>query len=394
MSQIPESLPVRDANESALGHDPAIAEAAAEWFARRDVGLDPGQQQALQNWLAADPRHGAALARLDSAWSAFGRATRTGRADDLLHELAARAGRRRRRRAWAAAAVLMVALTVVAFWRSPRSDESPRLSPGTATLLVPAKRTLPDGSVVILKDGAQIAVAFTDALRRVELKQGQALFEVAKDPARPFVVSAGGVEVRAVGTAFSIQLGRKEVEILVTEGTVAVAQEATAGDRRLPPAGASGPPGNATVKPAPPSPTEGKPEAAADVRVNAGNRIVIEIAPTAALPPQVLPVAAAALDEWLAWRHLRVEFSGTPLAEAVALLNRHTADRPGLRLVLDDPALGSMRVSGVFRIDNTDAFVLLLEAGFGVAAERAGGTVRLHKAPAPAKISADGGKLR
>ncbi|MDP3070010.1 MAG: FecR domain-containing protein [Opitutaceae bacterium] len=376
---------------------PAIAAAAAEWFARRDAGLSVPQERAFQRWLAADPRHGAALARFDSAWSTFGKPTRTGAADELCLELAGRAERRRRRRLSAAAAALAVLFALGAFWRFPRHEEPASALPATAMMLVPARQVLPDGSVVILKNGAQVAEAFTAALRRVELKQGEAMFEVTKNQSRPFVVSAGGIEVRAVGTAFSVEFGGKTVEVLVTEGTVSVGKGASAYSPSYGAITGSKEQNAGDVKrreettderlPAQPStvdfPNQSSalhPPSSASI-VEAGHRIVVEIAPSAPAP-KAMPVAAAELDERLAWRNRRVEFSGTPLAEAVALLNREAAGQSEVKLVIDDPTLRSMRVSGIFRTDNTVAFVLLLEAGFGVKAERSGSTISLRKVSA------------
>ncbi len=73
------------------------------------------------------------------------------------------------------------------------------------TVSAPERRELPDGSVVDLKPGAEIAVEFTPALRRVTLRAGAAHFAVVKNPARPFVVAVGDVEMRAVGTEYSVQ---------------------------------------------------------------------------------------------------------------------------------------------------------------------------------------------
>jgi transmembrane sensor len=213
----------------------------------------------------------------------------------------------------------------------------------------------------------------------VELQKGEAMFEVAKNQARPFVVSAGGVDVRAVGTAFAVQLGREAVDVLVTEGTVAVGHSNQIGRHGnvaktdpSAPRVATAPTGAlATAASAADSPLAG-------VLVRAGNRAVVERTPTATAA-RVAPVEVPEMGERLAWRNPRVEFSGTRLDEAIALLNRVAAANAGMQLSIADPALESMRVSGIFRTDNVDAFVLLLEAGFGVKVERAGKTLVLRK---------------
>lgn len=93
----------------------------------------------------------------------------------------------------------------------------------TARISVPASQTLPDGSVVEFKPGARITVDYDSGDRRVILDSGEAHFSVTKNPQRPFIVRAGTVDVRAVSTAFGVQLGSTEVEVLVTERTVSLA---------------------------------------------------------------------------------------------------------------------------------------------------------------------------
>ncbi|MGH7956227.1 MAG: FecR family protein [Opitutaceae bacterium] len=123
------------------------------------------------------------------------------------------------------------------------------------------RQTLADGSVVELNAGADILVDFSPARRSVRLVRSEAHFAVATDATRPFVVSAGGVEVRAVGTEFAVRFGSQEIAVLVTEGQVAVARTAA-------PA-----PADAVL----PTPTE-------PVLVAAGGRVVIptEISPAMA----------------------------------------------------------------------------------------------------------------
>lgn len=358
---MPSNAPPASAGSPVTG---AIRTAASAWFARRDAGFSPSEAHDFERWLAADPRHAVAFAELDSAWTTFGKPARAGVADDLVAELARRAAHRRRRRLGAAAAGVALLLALGVFWRTPPRADTAENLPATAVMLTPARRVLPDGSVVLLKDGARITTSFTAGERRIGLVQGEAMFEVAKDRARPFIVAAGGVEVRAVGTAFSVDLRRSSVEVLITEGTVAVDHVGSPSSAPVPTAAAASPA-------APPPPA---------ALVEAGHRVVVAIAPSAPAPT-VTPMAAAEIGERLAWRHRRVEFSGTSLAEAVAVLNREGAGPSAARLVIDETSLRSMRVSGIFQTDNTEAFVLLLEAGFGVTTERVGSEIRLRRAP-------------
>lgn len=342
----------RATSSSASGVTPEIEAAASAWFARRDAGLEPEQRAALERWLHEDPRHAAAFAQVESAWSTFGRPARCGDTDLLLAELATRRVRRRRRRGLAAGAMLalvLLGLGTIA-WRRP--EHLPIAAP--AVVHRPEHRSLPDGSAITLRGGAEIAVAYTAEERRVTLQRGEALFEVAKDPTRPFIVRAHGIDVRAVGTAFVVQAGAGTVDVLVTEGTVRV---------EAPPARGIRADGIARDTPVADLP--------ADLQLTAGHRVVV----SAAASPQPVEretLPPAEIERRLGWRAARVEFSGTPLVEAVALLNREAGTKTSLRLRIVDRNLEAMRVSGLFRADDPETFVLLLEAGFGVRAEREG----------------------
>jgi len=348
-------------NEPSQG---SIEAEATAWFARRDAGLNVADETAYQQWIQSCPHHAAAMSRLEAAWTTFGKPTQTGAADKLLNELATRRIRRRRRRFGAATAML----AVVAFGFGV-VDWQKRISPvamsSAAVLLKPNQRVLADGSTITLRDGADVTVAYSTAKRLVTLLKGEALFEVTNDQERPFIVSANGVEVRAVGTAFTVQFGARTIEVLVTEGTVSIAGT---------------PPSGMTASTEPTNQGVSASSSAAPLTVTAGNRVVVT-ASAASKPVERETVPSVEIDQRLSWRAPRVEFSGMPLADAVALLNREAVGRTSSRLRISDRELEPMRVSGIFRTDNMDAFVLLLEAGFGVKAERAGDTIVLNRVP-------------
>jgi transmembrane sensor len=263
-----------------------------------------------------------------------------GLVDPVLQEIHRQVARRRRRRTIALGACALLA-AAGAIWQLP-----PRPGPARSTIVsLPARQTLPDGSIIELNATAEVRVDYSVALRRVELLRGEAHFQVRKDPRRAFVVVAGQVEVRAVGTAFAVQRAVGGVEVLVTEGRVAI-------DRPEP-----------TAAPA-------LPAAAPLAFVDARSRIVVAISspPAGENAPAVLSVPAAELAERLAWRVPRLEFSQTPLAEALELFNRHSR----VRLVLGDADLGNLHLSGIVRADNTAALLQLLKSDFGLRSEPRG----------------------
>lgn len=268
-----------------------------------------------------------------------------GTSELVLREVEVQIRRRRRRRRLAAGSLGGLAMLGL-IWLAQPFVAAPRL-PASALVSQPARQTLPDGSLVELNDGAKIDVDFAGAFRRVVLTRGEAHFQVAKNPARPFVVRAGEVEVYAVGTAFSVQLGRAAVEVLVTEGRVAV-------DRPAPPTMAA----------------TNRPDRNSQTFVDAGNLAVVTMdgAVQTVPVPRVLPLSAGELDDRLSWRKPRLEFSGTPLAEVLRLFLRYS----GVHITLADPVLGELEVSGVVRADNIEALLLLLKTNFGIVADRQG----------------------
>ena len=325
----------------------AIEDAAAEWWVRRNGGLAAAEAKQLEAWLSADVRHRAALAELEAAWSTISFPGQVGRANEAKQALQTRAARRGRRRwAMAGAVLLIVSLGLVGLGigristreRAPVVTVTPR----------PNTQTLPDGSVVELNAGAEIAVEFSPEVRAVRLVRGEALFAVTKNPTRPFVVSAGAVTVRAVGTAFAVRQGHAEVGVLVTEGKVAV-ERAGAGE-------------GANASAVPP------------IFVTAGGRVAMpaDVAQTPPIAPAAL--SAAEIAEALAWRGRRMEFTRTTLAEAVALFNRQNT----VQIVVADAAAARLAISGIFWADDPEGFVRLLESGFGLEATRAGRTVTLR----------------
>ena len=197
-------------------------------------------------------------------------------------------------------------------------------------------------------------VHFTKSERRVILEQGEAHFTVTKNPARPFIVTARGMDVFAVGTAFNVRLDQIVVEVLVTEGRVRVS-EAT---------DESGPVSAVLAEKAPVVPL-----------LQAGQRAVVSLSAQPAAP-QIATLTPGEIERVLAWQHRLLDFTAAPMSEVVAAFNR----RNHTQLVLVDPELAEIRISATFRSDNIEGFVSLVEMGFNTRAERQGDNeIRLHK---------------
>ncbi len=330
----------------------AAERAAAHWALRCADGLSPAEEFALAAWLATDPDHPRRLAEYRGAWARFEPMAAAGVG---WMAAAATPGPRRRGRSsfrqFALPALAAAAAIAFGLWwqASTGLPVAPRLGQTAATLPLPApceQRTLADGTVVEVNRGAEVTVEFTSEVRRVRLLRGEASFAVTKDPRRPFVVVAGAVEARAVGTVFNVRRGTAHVEVLVTEGAVRVGS--------LAPAGA------------------GSRDA---VLITAGQQVAVALDSPVAVPA-VNTLSVAEMERRLAWQPRLLEFDDVPLAEIVAAFNR----RNPVELVLADPALAAERMTATFRSDNVEGFVRLLEANYGIRlAVRDGGAIQLRR---------------
>jgi transmembrane sensor len=328
----------------------AIEDAAIAWLTEREDGFSPVREREFAQWLRADPRHAAAVVRLEQTLGLLGELPEFRAEINTAFDRAApvvpfppAAAERPSRVAWRWPRVLAwsgvaaaLALGVFTGWRALRPAGEIRYA---TTAAGHERARLDDGSTLELNAASAARVQFTAAQRRVELETGEAYFAVAHDVARPFVVSAGGVSVRAVGTAFNVRIAAdRAVEVTVIEGKVRVGQ--------------------------------GGPDASAAAEaplVAAGERLVV---PKLAPVPVVEKVSAATLRESLAWQSPLADFADAPLADVVARFN----SRSRVQLTLADPALADRRIGGTFALDEAEAFVRLLERDGEIVVERRGET--------------------
>ncbi len=198
---------------------------------------------------------------------------------------------------------------------------------GTHATVVGGMQSVPmvDGSRVLLNTNSQVSIALSEHERRVELKHGEAFFEVAKDPNRPFVVVAGDKRIIAVGTAFSVRHDGDELQLIVSEGTV----------RMETPSKHIKPPGPLS--------------AGSVVRARHDDMLVQR-------------EALADIERSLSWRNGVLTFRDTPLSSAVTEFNRYNT-RP---IVIEDDQVAALQIGGIFRATQPEAFVRLLSEGFPI----------------------------
>jgi transmembrane sensor len=316
------------ARETARETAREAADQAAEWATRIDSGsIDPDTDEELRHWLEGDPRRRGALLRAEAVLSFVDR----GRAlAGVIPKPEPPPAWIRRKLMFAGAALAagIVGIAVL-FTGSHRYDTGLG-----ETREVP----LSDGSLVAINTQSAVEVKMHANLREVTLTRGEAWFQVAHDRKRPFIVSAGQIRVRAVGTAFSVRRHDEGADVQVTEGVVdtwTVGEE----DRR--------------------------------VRVAAGSKAYV----AEYEPPKPVP-ASADIERSLAWREGQIVLEGETLDEAVAQFNRYNAKK----LVIADADLAAEKLVGQFRATNPQNFAGAVATTLGATVYEEGDTIRLSRA--------------
>ncbi|PTQ58570.1 FecR family protein [Sphingomonas sp. PP-CE-3G-477] len=310
-----------------------IADEAAHWVVRLSGEVDSNEREQAEAWIDADPRHAVAFVAAETAWEASPHA----RLRDVLAPAPAPAT------APASASAMAARTTVKPTIMSRRSLGLSLLAASTVgavslgrVFLAGSDRhetrrgqqsvaRLTDGSSIALNTDTRLDVSVGSKRRLVNFIEGEALFTIARDEARPFIVDLGNARVEVLGTAFNIRKRTDVVELTVTHGLVSV----IAADGR-------------------------------STRVSAGKTTLIR--------PDV--VATTDLDETLlrqrvAWQDGYIELNDETLDQAVAEFNRYR-DQP---ILIGDPRIASLAIAGRFGVHDSDAFVTALHASFAITAE-------------------------
>lgn len=309
-----------------------MLERAMMWRQRVDTPEWTAEDEAeLEVWLQADDRHACAFERTGQVWSFFDQHATS---PELLSARRALLGRVQRAaqgrwtgpaavlrmpsRRVAAAAVAAAVVAAVGIWPMASQGDVYRTGLGERRVI-----TLVDGSVVTLDAMSKVSVRYSKGARRLVLKQGQARFDVAKDPSRPFTVTARDRNVVATGTAFNIDMVDPQVKVTLIEGRVLILPTET----RLP-----------IAQPA----RNAKP-----VELHAGQAYV------AASSARAPAVQVADLKQATAWQEGKLMFDREPLGEAVERVNRYSERK----ITVADARAAAEPVSGVFNAGDMNAFL-------------------------------------
>jgi transmembrane sensor len=300
---------------------------ACEWFVEfRDRELDDAARREFDRWLRISPEHVSAYLEVAAIWSEAPTLDPSQRwtREKLIAEAGAEpanvipfaaaaanapakpraAMQTRRTRMAVGIAALLAGFAAIALFESSATTSYDTVVGEQRSV------TLPDGSTVDLNSRSRIEIRYSDRSRHVELLEGQALFSVITDPARPFVVSSGNTRVRAVGTQFDVYKKRGGTVVTVVEGRVAIVPKESAPRRQA---------------------------GTAEIVLDAGGQLVITDA-------AIQKPARANVTGAIAWRQRQLVFDSASLAEVAEEFNRYNTRQ----LVIEDSDLQAFYISGVF----------------------------------------------
>jgi transmembrane sensor len=308
-------------------------DAAMGWIARlRSDAVSEQDQQAFALWLGEHCSHRDAMDQMLALWEDLGVVVA------LPDEAPTRAANSASWVGAAAALAASIALAVV-FW--PALDDSPAPQHFYTALGEQRSVTLADDSRVVLNTDSSISVSYSDDQRHVTLKRGEAWFQVTPSEARPFHVDAGEARVTAVGTAFNVYLDGPDTDVTVTEGVVRVSELGETGNRA---------PAAEVLR--------------ANERLRTGDegwQVAVSEDPSDAL----------------AWQRGELVAREMPLPELLRQLERYHATE----ILIVDPDLAVLTVSGVFDLKRPEAILSALELSLDLRVDRVdAATVRLLKA--------------
>jgi transmembrane sensor len=316
---------------------PAEADdSAARWAIRLDAGaLGSDEQAELDAWRALDPRHDGALLRAQGALAYLDRGRALGDRNEVDDVVPDHPRWRIGRRSFLGIAGTGVAAAMAGFF--VLRSQALVVDTGVGEI---RRVPLADGSLANLNTASRIAVTLAPKQRTVSLEDGEAWFRVAPDKARPFVVVAGNIRVRAVGTAFSVRRRGAGADVLVTEGTIETWVVGREAEMR---------------------------------RITAGSRGYVSEAEPGI---EVARGTGPEIERTLAWRSGELALDGETLGYAISEINRYNVRK----LVVGDAALGAEPLVGYFRTTEPENFARAVAGMTGAKVVVEGDVIRIERA--------------
>ena len=312
------------------GEATEIEAVASSWLERRErEDWDDESRVALERWLAESPSHMVAYLRIHDVWDRANRLTAL--VKPVRTSVAPAPVKRSLPLVFRVAASFVLVGGVAAAVNAYVS--APRYQTYMTTVGGREKLSLGDGSSIELNTDTVLRIAGDSNERRVLLDKGEAYFDIRHNPAHPFVVVAGGHQVRDIGTKFVVRTDPGRLEVRLMQGSAEL--ESLSNNKQ-----------SHTLKPG-------------DVAVAQGGKTTL------------LKRTSIDLAGQLGWRRGLLEFHHTSLAEAAEEFNRYSRER----IVIADPAAAKKPINGALPVGDLDEFARMAKNFFGLRAERRGDTV-------------------
>ena len=331
----------------------AIQDEASSWLVRLDGGgTAAAELEEFHAWLDRSPYHREAFRRSVAAWRDL---------DQLSRVLDGKDSHPSRRRAspgggffprpGIATLAIIVSLTAFFLFQTYLGGGDSRDYAAAYSTGIGETRSigLPDASRIRMNTDSGLDILYKSEARIVHLTKGEAWFSVSPDPARPFIVYAGRVAVRAVGTAFSVYVKENKLDLTVTEGRIEVATLKAVPGESLP--------GPEILR-----------TAVYRVPVVAGQNMVLDddFEVNEDKIELVQEIAPEQIEKRLSWRDGILMFDNDTLQEVVREINRYSAEK----IVISDPEIDGIRFGGYFQASDISTILATLEQNYGIAVER------------------------
>ncbi|MCI2284815.1 FecR domain-containing protein [Colwellia sp. MSW7] len=321
----------------------SIDDEASIWLVRLDNGnLSNQSRKELKAWLLADKRHPAALNAMADVWDGI---------DEVLINISDEKTSAKVS-LWPvikpifkpfalAASVSFVAIFI--WFAMPENIQRNSY----ATLIgQQMDATFDDGSIIHLNTNSRIETEFTDDKRVIKLIKGEALFEVAHDPSRPFIVYAGNRLVQAIGTKFVVHLAPENIQVTVTDGKVKMSKVALntelADIKEL---------NNLAMQ-------------KDDVYIAKGEKVIVG----SNQAPKLTHINPDSIERELSWLDGKLIFDNEELFDVIEEINRYL----DIQIVLKDPSLHNIPISGRFDLKDSEALIEAIELSFNMTSQQLG----------------------
>ena len=335
-------------------------EQACDWITKLDRGLNADEQANLKTWLAGDKRNVSAFMDTAKMWDKMDELSRL---SDLFPQAPNKASIASK---WysVAAGFLFIAIvysTLQGLWFMSEQPASGSLLMAQASYSTGVGESntinLPDNSKLVLNTNSFVQVKYTPEARVIELHRGELHIDVAHDKTRPLSVVAGNKVIQAVGTAFNVEVGLDDVELIVTDGKVLVAKAQEIVDA------------NDEIEPILALPLT-------SLAISKGEMVKLDLKENK--DEKIVKVDKAQIDASLSWRSGRLIFRGESLAEALEEISRYTE----VEFEIDpNEYLNTVRVAGMFKTGDVAGLLNVLNQSFDIEHEKLdSGKIRLKHA--------------